>query len=97
MALARRAQSEVTSAVDAEVVLLPGRIDHYPIAVKESLRVHHSRLRAAERPIIPDHRFCACDYQLFAIDLGQRGSLLQDWIDDCLRHLSFHGWSFSCC
>ena len=22
---------------------------------------------------------------------SQRGSLLQDWIEDCLRHLSFHG------
>jgi hypothetical protein len=27
--------------------------------------------------------------QLLAIHLGQRGSLLQDWIEDCLRHLSF--------
>ena len=62
MALARRAQSEVTSVVDAEVVILSRRIDHHPIPVNESLRVHHFRFRAPERPIVPDHRFCAHDH-----------------------------------
>ena len=68
-----------------------------PSSVKESLRVHHSRFRAAQRAVVPHNRFCAHNHQLLAILLGQRGSLLQDWIEDCLQHLSFHGWSFPCC
>ena len=67
--MASRAQSEAVSAADAEVVILARRLDHHPVAVKESLRVHHPRLGATERPIIPDHRFCPHDHQLLAIDL----------------------------
>src|SRR6266567_100471 len=97
MTLPWRTQSEVAPAADAEVLLLARRIDHHPIAIHQRLSVHHARLWAAERPIIPDHLFCAHEHQLVAIDLGQRGSLLQNWIEDSLRHLSFHEWSFSCC
>src|SRR5437660_12086271 len=97
MALARRAQSEAASAADAEIILLTRCLDYYPISVNQRLGVHHPWLRATERPIIPDHRFCTRDHELVAINVGQPGSLLQNWIEDSLRQLSFHGWSFSCC
>ena len=62
MALVRRAQSETASAGDAEVVPLASRIDHHPVAVNESLRVHHSRFRASQRAVVPNHRFCSHDH-----------------------------------
>ena len=88
MASSRRAQSETASTTDAEIVRLALGLDRHPIAVNESFRVHHSWF-PAEGAVAPDDRFCPHDRQLLAIDLGQRGNLLQDWIEDCLRHLSF--------
>src|SRR5438477_13160633 len=70
MALASRAQSEAASAADAEVVRLACRLDYYPISVNQRLGVHHPWLRAAERTVVPDHRFCAHDHQLLAINLA---------------------------
>ncbi|PYK89801.1 MAG: hypothetical protein DME40_09730 [Verrucomicrobia bacterium] len=95
MARARRAQPEAAAAAHAEVILLARCRDYCPIFVSQRLGVHRPRLGATERPVIADHRFRAHDHQLLAIDLGQLGSLLQDRFEDCLRHLYFHGWSFS--
>ena len=63
MALSRRAQSETASTTDAEIVRLALGLDRHPIAVNESLRVHHSWFRAAEGAVAPDDRLCAYDHQ----------------------------------
>ena len=71
-----RAQSEVTSAIDAKVVILARRTDHYPVAVNKSLGVHHPRLRAAKRPIIPNRRLCTHHHKLLPGQFGQFGGLV---------------------
>jgi hypothetical protein len=76
MALARRAQAEVTSTVDSKVVILPSRIDHHPVAINKSLGVRHPRFWATKRPIIPSRRLCTHDHQFVAGDFGQFGGLV---------------------
>ena len=64
--------TEVAAAAHAKVISLPGGIDHDPITFNGRLRVIHSRLWAAKRSIIPDHRLCAHNYQLLASQFGRR-------------------------
>ena len=76
MALSGRAQSEITSTIDAKVVILAGRIDHHKVAVNKSLGVHHPVLWAAKRPITPDRRLCAHHHKLLPGQFGQFGGLV---------------------
>jgi hypothetical protein len=96
LTLSRRAQAEAAATTDSEVVLLAGCFDYYPIAVNQSLRVHHSWFRAADGAVAPDDRLCAYDHQLLTTNLRLRGGFLQDGIEDSLRYFIFHERGFSC-
>ena len=87
--MASRAQTKAAIAARAEVVCLADCTDDHPITLDERLGVLHPRLQAAERPIVPRYRLRAHNHQSFACDVGQLRSFLQDWTEDCLRHLRF--------
>jgi hypothetical protein len=76
MALSGRVQSEITSAIDAKVVILARRVDHHPVAVNKSLHVHHPGFRAAKGRIIPNRRLRVHHHKLLRGQFGQFGGLV---------------------
>ena len=86
MALSARAQPEVTSAIDAKVVILVRRVDHHPVTVNQRLRVNNPRLWAATRPIIPNRRLCAHHHKLLPQTVPRRFCTAVAAVSDGHKH-----------
>jgi hypothetical protein len=93
---ARRTQMEATVAAHTEIVRLACSLDYYPIAINQRLRVLHPRFGATERAVTPNYCLCTDDRQLFAWDVRQLRSFLQNGIQDSFRNCGLQRRVFSC-
>ena len=74
----RRAEDEVCAAADVIVVLLLVGFQDHAVAIDQRLGVHHARLGAADRAIIPGDRRRFDDGQCRGIDARASGRVGDD-------------------